>query len=59
MVKILCPFCDSETRQIEEWGQSVCLSCFRRWETTYTQKLRDEHKGEFYGKKTRNQETET
>jgi hypothetical protein len=38
-----CPFCGGEAH-ILDW-QSVCTKCFRRWETTYTEKLRDEYKG--------------
>ena len=56
-MQIQCPFCGGDTHQLD-W-QSICKDCFRRWETEYTDKLSEEYKGEFYGKKTRKQEAET
>lgn len=43
MFYITCPFCNGKA-YILDW-QSICLDCFRRWETTYTEKLREEFKG--------------
>jgi len=47
-----CPFCSDLAYELDGW-QSVCIGCFRRWETEYTEKLREEYNGGlFNGKKT-------
>lgn len=58
MMTIRCPFCDS-LAHVLDW-QSICTTCFRRWETEYTDKLREEYKGGLRnGKKSREEKTET
>lgn len=38
-----CPFCGGRAYGLE-W-LSICSVCSRRWETAYTEKLREEYKG--------------
>jgi hypothetical protein len=56
---IACPFCGGESFEVGGW-QSICKDCFRRWETEYTEKLKNEYTGGLLnGKKSKQQETET
>ena len=53
-----CPFCNNRAYSLE-W-LSICSVCERRWETAYTEKLRNEYTGGLLnGKKSKQQETET
>jgi hypothetical protein len=60
MTTAICPFCGDMAYELDGW-QTVCIGCFRRWETEYTEKLREEYNGDykgglFNGKKTGKQE---
>jgi NMD protein affecting ribosome stability and mRNA decay len=45
---IKCPFCGRKAHVVDDLI-SICMSCFKRWETVYTEKLRQKFnpKGEY------------
>jgi hypothetical protein len=43
-MKNTCPFCGGESFAFNDM-LSICWNCFKRWETSYTEKLRSKFKG--------------